>query len=238
MRAKKLVLFISLVAIMVCMLALSASASTWLPIDESNYLKSEDNIEVGYELIYISNYYIGDGDEFTKSTLDEFVGFVYDLNGDSIVGYINIEWWHSFFESQNVVDAESMLSALALGVNLGYFDDLFYILPELYTDLFYSSYKSYVDCLQSGEYKDGYTEGYTAGYDIGYDEGLDDYTSTDKYINAIQAQYDKGLEDGSKNDAKGSMDLMSILTLIATLCTMFGFILLLNKNFKRKEFKK
>ena len=235
MKAKKLVLFISLVAIMVCMLALTASASTYIS-DDNIYVN--DNSAHNVSFTYIMNNLMLDG-EFV-STLEENVGLIYDVN-NAMYGYVNIEWWREYFTQQNVVDSNSLLKALDNGIELGYWTLDFCLIVTLSDDTtsgFLNSYNSYINGLQSGDFQDGYDVGYDEGYDIGYDKGLNDYTATDKYKSAIQAQYNKGLEDGSKNDAKGSMDLMSILTLIATLCTICGFFVLLFKNSKRKALKK
>ena len=224
----KIVFFIVVFSLLILCLSFSVSASTWLSIDDSEFVESAETERVGYGLHYLSNNKSNDGT--FNSSLDEYVGIIYDLNGAELVGFINIEWWHNYLKSENVTDSDSFMSAVYKTVDYGYFSQDFIVIIEAYADLFYNSYKLYTENTAANQYITGYTNGYA----VGYDEGVGDFKESDEYQSALKEQYDVGLKQGQDGNVLSS--LLSALVPVLMLCFVLIVILIIIKNTRRKRF--
>ena len=94
---KKIVLILSIMAIAICIFALTVSASNY--IDLSN-------------MEFSAYSYIASFDNYSDATsnVEEVFGVFFADEGSSSqdsmrkVGFVNIEWWHSYLTTNNVSD--------------------------------------------------------------------------------------------------------------------------------------
>ena len=249
---RKLIIFLTLLALSVCMLVMSVSASTWLP-DDSFFVTAD--VTSGLNLTYITNDYNPNNEDF-KSTLEETVGIVYHSSLDSLAGYINIEWWHEYFSSKNVNDKQSMIDAVFDGEDLGYwtsdFSFGFWFDDELSVAL-YNSYIAYVNKLNESGYEAGQASGYAEGFRVGSEgflnskecqdlleakekegalRGVANYKASEEHASELRGEYDKGFNAGQN---KEPANIVGVVSFIATLCTIAGFVLILFRNKKTRR---
>lgn len=219
---KKIVLILSIVALMVVVFALSVSASNYVDLDDfSKYSPDVGESFYLYTSVFDRDMQSGQELEF-NSTAGEF-GFFYISGIDSLFGFINIEKWHELL-SKEVIDSPSDFKNVVLswqdGLILPMPDNVsgysfFFSQFDAYHEKAYALYQQYVAELNEPTYEDGLAEGVAeyiesdeyknallAERAAGKLEGIDTYKKSDPYIKSLNAEYTRGLEDGEANFVK------------------------------------
>ena len=200
---KKIVLILSIMAIAICIFALTISASNYLDISEFDV-----DIDNYYSITFLMNVDMDCTCEGFSPT--EVFGLVEFYIGDGyIYGFVNVEFWHLLFQNLNIKTEEDFNSIL-----LPYLIENSYLCncSSLYSTLLYGSslaevlktYENYVRELNRPTYedghRDGYNEGHKFGYDIGYGAGLiegeTEFKESVEYQNSLDIARTEGRSEG------------------------------------------
>ena len=219
---KKLLIILSIMALSMCLFAVSISASNYI-VFPSEDVDMEQISPTGsnWTVRYIINTYNGsDGYDF-DSSIDETFGFV-EFSATEIstfYGFINIEWWHEYLTERNVKSVDDFCSSIENLVETGAVnntgDSVGYYGQNLANEL-YSLYQSYVAELNDKTYEQGVEDGIAEGKIQGvaeykesaefkdamadsFTEGMKFFKETQEYKNALNLKYQTGLADGKSN---------------------------------------
>ena len=252
---KKLILMLSIMAIAVCMFALTVSASNYIDLSQIDF-----NFAPATQFDFFYNNYGVDSD-FESSEDDTFGVFYFESsNGCYAYGFINIEWWHSYLSSNNVQSANDFNQLVFKMVDDGLIydtNDASGIVYQLASNsnYYYEVYQSYVAELNAKTYEEGLIEGKAEGieyfktsteyettlnnkYVLGQKEGVANYLKSDDYTNALDAEYDAGYNQGvsdteSTSSSSGTGALFSVLAIV--LVVLAGFYIYKSVSRKRRR---
>ena len=218
---KKFIFILSILALVVCCFAVTVSASEYFDCYYNNY----DAEYSGYFELGTNS---GDSyQEFTSSVEEEFGLFsVSGPKGAFIIGFINIEWWHTYFSSQNVTndavtfeDAVENLSEMgAIAEGLTIYSILISNTPQLH-----ELYLNYVEELNTPTYEDGveagvsayknsyeYEEVIKAAKDEGKAQGVIDYMNSYEFAEALELEYERGKTEAESEEQKTASDILAV----------------------------
>ena len=245
---KKIVLILSLLALMVCLLAVSVSASTYLDFS---------GVELDPDVYCYINVYGNVEDGFT-SNIEEYFGIVkYSDNQDNnAYGFVNIEWWHSYLKDKNIVDANEfsnlILSMAEEGMipntdsnDIGYyacFDaDRYFSVYQKYV----ASLKTYDEGVEDGKvlgaelgYDSGYSAGETDGYKTGYNAGKIAYKNSNEFDVEIQSSYNDGYDDGYEEAISEAGNVVSVIVPVVIIVGLIGIAAMIANAMHRKNRRK
>lgn len=154
---KKIMIVISLAVMLICLFAISISASNYIDFSNCNI---EDNMSCSFNLYLNTDY---NGDDFTSSSDETFglIGFICDCD-EPIYGFYNIEWWHSYLSQFDIDNSDDFANAVVHMAEIGLIcasdDGIFYQGPSN-SSFYYPVYQSYVAELEAPTYEDGYNQG-------------------------------------------------------------------------------
>ena len=192
---KKLILILSMVALLSCVFVVSVSAS--------NYGFDFDNLQNSFGGVY--NVYLNKdhNDNCNISSPSNFgVGYI-----DGYYFYINIEFWHQLFSDYGVSDFESFCMCLeslfANGVlcnryETGCRSELGFLVFN-YCESFYDIYVNYLNEPETKTYEDGFAEG--------KELGVSEYVSSEEYTNALNNKYTEGKQAGYDEGVTAGTDI-------------------------------
>ncbi len=229
---KKILLTLTIISLIVVVFALSVSASDYFDYDAMNFC----NGMISYE--YYDNHYNG----FDSSVNDTFG--VFKLACSECVmysyGFVNIEWWHSYFTEQNVSNYDDYFAALSNLFEIGAIESGSGIEYACLSDaeFFYNTYEKYVAELNALSYDDGvsdgtelgyisgYSQGEAAGLKAGYEEGFADYKLSTEYLLKLEQKYNEGYYD-REAESFVSIDYSFITMAVPLLCVLGAVVIIL-----------
>lgn len=211
---KKIVLILSIMAISICVFALSVFAEEF---NINNDYLDLSRVELGYR--YDSNISLNVTVENTdNNNLGEYVGFISKQNAE-VVGIINVNFWHGLFTSYGGINSPDDLElAFMWGYENGYFENEMGYLYEYFCSSYDSVYETYVNYLESinePTYDDGYNDGYDKGvtefkesveYQTSLDnariEGATEFKESVEYQNSLDIARTEGRSEGKMEFVK------------------------------------
>lgn len=195
---KKLILILSMVALLSCMLVLSVSASNYgFDFDGLQNLSNLNSKEQIY--IYFNK---GHNENCNVSGPSNFGIGIYN----STLFYVNIEFWHQLFTDYGVIDFGSFCfcidgliadGVICDGLN-GCSCSVGYSLIN-YADVYYDIYVNYLNEPEVKTYEDGITEG--------KELGVSEYVSSEEYTNALNNKYTEGKQAGYDEGVTAGTDI-------------------------------
>ena len=214
---KKIVLILSIMAIAICVFALSVSAEV-AHFTENDYL---DFSRIVYTASYNGSCHMDVSVEAAFVNGDMMVGFItqhfYDKS--EVVGIINVNFWHGLFTSYGGINSpDDLESAFMWGYETGYFDnEIAY--PSNYifdfSDSVYETYVNYLESINEPTYDDGYNDGYDKGvtefkesveYQTSLDnariEGATEFKESVEYQNSLDIARTEGRSEGKMEFVK------------------------------------
>lgn len=205
---KKIILVLSIMAIAICVFALSVSA-------EKTYFSENDYLDFT-RILYTSS---TDGFCHMDVTVEETsvngtnIGFIFqygEFQKNVVVGFINADFWHVIFSNYGVSGSSDLESAFDYAVNSGLIiNEVTYVyeILLLYSDSIYTTYVNYLASINASTYDEGYEDGYSEGLNAGYNSGYSQGTTAGYnggyvagneygYTNGFYAGGDIGYESG------------------------------------------
>lgn len=240
---KKIVLILSIMAIAICIFALSVSASDYG--DYTNFILSDHDGFSSY--VFLNN-----DQEFSSSIDDVFgLGRLETSSGDVAYVFKNIEFWHSLFQNNNVIESSDLLDVCQYLVDIGAIgcgtDKMDYELISYYNEYFVC-YQKYLKEFYSPTYEDGLADGaaeykksyeYLSSLDVarteGRSEGKMDFVKSKEYANALSIEYDKGYTDGLNEDGYEATDIIGSVLGVGFLGALAIVCLMLFSKKKRRR---
>ena len=155
---KKFILIFSLIILSVFVFAFSSSASNYFNISD---LPSDYITYGGFEIYSEGN---------LPMYNNERLGVIIFYGSIPKVGFMNIEGWHNFIESNNISSSNSLYETVLSFTGQSNLEGIL----QMYPDLFWQNYQDYLSTLNVKTYEDGYL--------VGYDEGLRYLSTHTSYV--------------------------------------------------------
>ena len=231
---KKIILILSMCALLVCLFVISASATT---VTSPNFDFNDIDITQGDDRLMLysfdtgdfmySDFYCGGSNFWIFWNIEEFQARFNGYSYQEFINYCNENAFDSEDNSTAYMDLRDMSES-----DYNYFINYTSISQEDLTAQYnqgkidgvteYKDSEEYSSILE-GKYTEGYGVGYNAfkesaeyesaletQYKLGSSTGVKNYIASEEYTNALQAEYDNGYEAAtSENEQKEAKEMLA-----------------------------